>query len=97
MDLDATTVAYIGIFVGVLLRTLLPYVKKLKKAEDKNEEFKFDFKYAGTAIFALVISFVVSTLIFPTFTIPEIALPYVFAQAFAFGWTANDIINEIIS
>ncbi len=95
--MDAITIAYIGVFVGVLLRTLLPYIRKLKEAEGAEKQLSFDIKYVGTAIFAMIVSFVVSTLIFPTFEIPETYNIYIFGQSFAFGWASNDLINEVIA
>ena len=95
--MDTVTIAYIGVFVGVLLRTLLPYIRKLKDAEEKKEEFSFDMKYVGTALFAVIVSFITATLIFPAFTIPEDLLGYIFITAFGFGYASNDLINEIIA
>lgn len=95
--MDTVTIAYIGVFVGILLRTLLPYIRKLKDAEKKNEQLTFELKYVGTAIFALIVSFVVSALIFPTFPIPDTYNVYIFLQSFTFGYASNDLINEIIA
>lgn len=95
--MDAVTIAYIGVFVGVLLRTLLPYIRKLKEAEGDTKQLAFDIKYVGTAIFAMIISFVVSALIFPTFEIPETYNVYIFLQSFTFGYASNDLINEVIA
>ncbi len=95
--MDTVTIAYIGVFVGVLMRTLLPYARKLKEAEGDNKQLAFDIKYVGTAIFAVIVSFITATLIFPTFTIPEDLLGYIFITAFGFGYASNDIINEVIA
>jgi len=95
--MDTTTIAYIGVFVGVFLRTLLPYIRKLKEAQGKNEELGFDVKYVATAVFSFIVSFIVASLIFPSFVVPDVLDLYIFLQAFAFGWATNDVINEVIS
>lgn len=99
VQIDVTTIAFIGVFIGILCRTLLPYIKKLKAAQEKEppETVKFDLKYVWTAIVSLFISLIASMLIFPSFTIPTGAQFYVFLQSFIFGWASNDIINQLIA
>lgn len=97
MILDSTTVAFLGVFIGVLLRTLLPYIRKLKEAKETNTQLLFDVKYAYTAIVSLFITCVVTLLVFPAFTIPDVALLYLFCSAFAWGWATNDLVNELIA
>lgn len=95
--MDQMWIALIGIFTGVLFRTLLPYLRKLKEAEQDGRELPFDLKYLYTALFSLLVSFIVTMLIFPAFVVPDVAVPYLFAMAFSFGYTSNGITNEIIS
>jgi len=95
--MESTYIAFIAIFVGVLCRTLFPYIKKMREAEAKGEVFKFDYKYLYTALSSLVLSIIVTFLIFPTFKIPEATGIYLFCMSFTFGWSANDIVNEFLT
>jgi len=36
-------------------------------------------------------------LIFASFTIPETAILYVAIASFTYGYTANDIVNEVVA
>lgn len=97
ISMEATYIAFIAIFLGVLCRTLFPYVKKVKEAEAKGDLLKFDYKYLYTAISSLVLSVIVTLLIFPTFKIPEATGIYLFCMSFTFGWSTNDIVNELLT
>lgn len=96
MSLGLEYVALLGVFLGVLARTVIPYREKVKEAAAKGEALKFDIQYFLTAISAVAISAVVSMLVFPSFAIPASLPPlYVFLNAFGFGYTSNDIINRL--
>ena len=86
-------VAFIGIFLGCLMRTILPYLRKLKHVKN----LKFEGKYAVSMIFSVVVSFVASMLLFGTFQIPEGSTFFVLVSGFTVGWASNDILNEIIA
>lgn len=96
--MDVLYIAILGVFLGVLTRTVLPYLRKRKEAIDNRiEGFRFDLQYAVTGAYAILISGVITILIFPSFVIPNVPTPYIFASAFTFGYTSNDVINEMIS
>ena len=97
ISMEVTYIVFIAIFLGVLCRTLFPYVKKMKEAEAKGDLLKFDYKYLYTAISSLVLSVIVTLLIFPTFKIPEATGIYLFCMSFTFGWSTNDIVNELLT
>lgn len=93
ISLDPATVAYIGILLGVFLRTLLPYIQKAK--ESTQPPVKFDWRYALTAVSVAITTFVATNVVFATFTIPDGANVYVFINAFMVAWGANDALNRI--
>ncbi len=95
--MNPTIIAFLGVFLGVFFRTVLPYIRKMKEAEERGERLPFDFKYLGTAIFAFMVSLTVTLLTFPAFVIPEQAGIYIFCSAFGFGYASNDVINEVIA
>jgi hypothetical protein len=86
-------VAFVSIFVGVFLRTLLPSVKKLQAGQ------KWDNTYTATACFALVTSFITAIMAFPTFNLPAdtAGLFTTFIVSFIFGWGLNDFYNKIFA
>lgn len=86
-------VAFASIFAGVLLRTLLPSIKKLQAGQ------KWDSTYTATAGFAILTSFVTAVLAFPTFNFPAdpTGLFSIFVISFPFGWGLNDFYNKIFA
>lgn len=97
MNIDSQAVAFIFVFLGILTRTLLPYLRKRKEAIAAGKTLAFDNGYIITAIYAIVISLVTTMLIFASFTIPETAILYVAIASFTYGYTANDIVNEVVA
>jgi len=92
MDL---TLKLSGIFLGVLARTLFPYLRKLK--EGKVTSFQRGYLWSAMGSFAL--GFIVTLLIFPQFEAgyagggPEASVK-LFATAFGFGFGWNSIVSE---
>jgi len=98
MDVSVLT-SFLGIFVAVLLRTLLPYVDKLREAEERNEALPaWNHRYTWTCISALVTGFVSAMLLLPTFAMPLTTIGQfaIFIIAFGYGWGVNDVYNEIL-
>jgi len=91
--LDAVVIAYTGLFLGCLCRTILPYMRKVRE----NPALEFDLKYLVIFGVSVVVSFIAATTLFAAFVIPNTALPYVFAAAFVVGFGANDLIAEIVA
>lgn len=85
-------VAWLGIFTGCVCRAVLPFLKKQSKAGKNGDSLKWEARYTWTIVLTLVISFVSSMFLLPTFAIPE---TYIFPGAFVFGWTAQDIVNKV--
>ncbi|MFP4687532.1 MAG: hypothetical protein ACLFN5_05415 [bacterium] len=87
-----------GLFLGVLARTALPFIRKMKQGKIKKFEYKFLIQGAGAAIIATIIVFI----IYPYY---EIDLPElldfqtafnIFTTSFAFGFASNTLVNEIL-
>jgi hypothetical protein len=98
MDVSLLT-SFAGIVAAVLLRTLLPYAKKLRDAEERGEPTPaWNHKYTWTCITALVTSFVTTLLILPAFNVPQTTtgLFAIFIVAFGYGWGINDAANKIL-
>lgn len=97
MNMDFLTIVAIGVFLGVFTRTMFPYLKKLKDAQDANQQLPFDKSYVVTALFSAITSIVATMFIIPTFEALNGPQGVLFAQAFTTGFTANALINEIVS
>jgi hypothetical protein len=82
-----------GLFLGCLARAILPFLRKKYQAAEAGESVKWEGRYIWTLIFALFVSFVVTTLLLPAFEIPP---SNVFPLAFAMGWSAQDITNMMV-
>jgi len=84
-----------GILLGVLARTLIPYLRKVISGKIK----KFEREYWITAIASFVLSLITTLLIFPKFAFVQTApgiegLIKLFCAAFAFGFAWNSLVNE---
>jgi len=84
-----------GILLGVLARTLIPYLRKAMTGKIK----KFEKEYWITAGASFLLSLITTLLIFPKFeftqTMPGIeGLVRLFCAAFAFGFAWNSLVNE---
>lgn len=95
MNISPEIIAFVGIVLACILRTALPYRKKLKDVTT----LKFDLKYLTSCIIVVVIGTAAAILIFPAFPLPETSTSYiyVFATAFAYGWASNDIVNKLLT
>jgi ABC-type Fe3+-siderophore transport system permease subunit len=98
MELGITLVqaiAFIGTFLGVLFRTILPYLQKLKEDPD----LTFDRKYLVTLAISFVESAVTTMLLF--LSLPSEILStatsgfFVLLATFAWAYTSNDIVNRM--
>lgn len=84
-----------GILFGVLSRTLVPYLRKLKQGKVK--EFKNGYWLSALASF--ILGLITTLLIFPKFEFigptagPE-AFIKLFCTAFAFGFAWNSLVSE---
>ncbi len=87
-----------GLFLGVLIRTWLPFFRKMKQGKIS----RFEYKYLHQALGSTIIALVAVLLILPRFQAePPAVLTTVeaikyFATAFAFGFGSNSLINELL-
>ena len=84
-----------GILLGVLARTLAPYLRKVKQGKVK--EFKNG--YWLSALAAFILGLITTLLIFPKFEITQTGpgiegLIKLFCTAFGFGFAWNSLVNE---
>ena len=98
--MDPLTIVVIGIFLGVFTRTMIPYLKKLKEAQSAvpPSPFKFDVNFIYTALLSLIISGVATAFLLPTYQMVADQVPLlVWSSAFTTGYTADSVINNVIS
>jgi len=85
-------VAYFGIFLGVLFRTLSPAIRKMK---EQGVDFKWDHVYSFTAFLSILLSCFAAYLLLPRFLYVHENLYLVFSSGFSFGFSSNSILNEL--
>lgn len=99
--LDTQTIVYIAVFIGVLTRTLIPYLRKLKEAQEEGKTISFDVKYIYTAIVAVVTSVITANVLIMVIPPELLANNGVKLFMFIFGWSfqhsSNDVFNEMIA
>ncbi len=84
-----------GILLGVLSRTLVPYLRKLRQGKVK--EFKNGYWLSALASF--ILGLITTLLIFPEFNIAQPGVGVeasikLFCLAFGFGFGWNSLISE---
>lgn len=85
----------LGVFSGVLARTLIPFLRKLR--EGKIE--RFSKRYLISAIASLILGFIITLVIFPQFDANTSGSDFeshfkLFCLAFGFGFGWNAIVLE---
>jgi len=81
------------------MRTLLPYVQKVREATEKGENtVAWRQRYTATSLSALFTGFILSMLVFPNWTVQAepTSIVYTFVLAFGYGWGINDAYNKIL-
>ncbi len=89
------SVKLLGLFLGVLARTALPWLRKLRDGRVRG----FSRRYLYSAMASLAIGLILTLTIFPRFEAGPAAAGFealfkLFALAFAFGFGWNALINE---
>lgn len=84
-----------GILLGVLSRTLVPYLRKLRQGKVK--EFKNGYWLSALASF--ILGLITTLLIFPEFNITQPGVGVeasikLFCLAFGFGFGWNSLVSE---
>ena len=92
-----TVIKLIGKFLGVLARSLAPYLRKLREGKVKN----FQKRHLASSIGSLVLGIIITLLIFPQFqaATPNGLNAYIrlFCTAFGFGFGWHAIVSEAAS
>jgi len=91
--MEVEYIIFVGVFLGCLMRTTLPYLRKLKE----NPELNFEWKYFITFGFNVLASFVATIILMPSISVESGEMFTVFSTAFVSGWGAQDLLNNIIS
>jgi putative flippase GtrA len=87
-------IAFLGVFLGCLVRTVLPFLQKLKE----NPDTPFEWKYLVTFVIAIIESLIVGFLVFSAFPLNLTLSPLLsFLTAFSWAYTSNDVFNRIIA
>ena len=87
---------FCGVFLGVLARTLVPWLRKLKDGEI----VRFDRRYLYSTAASLLIGFVLTLAVFPQFAAStDGRTPFettfkIFCLAFGFGFGWNGLVLE---
>jgi hypothetical protein len=92
-------VVFVSVVAGAFGRTMLPYLQKLKEAEE-GEKPVFQHKYFFTMLYSLAISLGLSLTLFSSVlaSVPtDAALSSVMIIAGLTGWGANSVVNGITS
>jgi len=85
----------LGILFGVLARTLVPYLRKLKQGKVR----KFKSGYWLSALASFILGLITTLLIFPEFNIAQPGVGVeasikLFCLSFGFGFAWNSIVSE---
>jgi len=86
MEVSLEMYAIVGILIGVLIRTFLPYFQKLQE----NPGTLFDWRYVITALLSTVIT---AFILIPLFTIPDATPTMILIQAAVFAFTSQEFLN----
>lgn len=94
-EITIMLVTFLGVFIGVFLRTWLPARRKIAKAKKLNQEFKWRRAYIKTAGVSFVVAFIGSFLLLPAFNGGQTNVLTCFAGSFTVGFGSNAVVNEI--
>lgn len=83
--MNETTIIYIACALGILARTLVPYLLTIKD----NPETKFDRKFLVPVIISVVVNLFVAPFVFE-----QLPAGATWVGAFIFGWGATDISRD---
>jgi len=88
-------IKFLGILLGVLARSLLPWLRKLRAGRVR----RFSRRYVYSAVASFIIGFIITLVIFPQFDAAKAAEGFdayfkLFCLAFGFGFGWNALFLE---
>ena len=91
------TVYLLAIFVGCLIRTIAPFIRKwyADQNSDDPQGIPWNHKYTVTFIIAYIISIVVTAFVYQANPFTGLEMDMAFFKGLILGVTANTIINEV--
>jgi len=90
-------ITFLGVLLGCLARSILPFLRKLRKATEEGRFLKWDHRYTASFICAVLVGFVAAALVMPSISIASSLSPLIaFCTAFATGFGSNGILNELM-
>ncbi len=88
---------FLGVFLGCLARSVLPFLRKAREAAERGLAFSWDHRYTVSFAVALLVAWVSAVLITPSVVIEGPTGPLVvFCTAFAVGFGSNGFLNELM-
>jgi hypothetical protein len=90
------TTVFLFIFLGVLLRTLLPALRKWKETIEGGKPFVWQHKYTVTFIISLASALSIAVTLYETFIIPEGNFMSIATAAFLAGFGWNSTVDELV-
>jgi len=86
---------FIGIFIGVIFRTVEPFLRKLNEGK-LPEPIRFEKRYIITAVATLAWAFELTLKLFKAYAPPPETGWYVFVASVLFGYGNNTLTNEVM-
>lgn len=88
---------FMGVLLGCLARSLLPFMRKLRRAAEEGRVLTWDHRYTASFLAALFMSSAAAFLIMPNIELAGPVSPLiVFCTAFAIGFGSNGVLNELM-
>lgn len=88
--MNPVTVAFIGVFLGIVSRTAFPYLRKVAAGE----KLKWNHDYTAAALATLVLCIIVTALVFPGLMVTETGILWPFLMGYIFGFGFDALIIE---
>jgi hypothetical protein len=106
VEIPVSIISFLFVFLGALLRTIFPYLKKVKEQEDDNKaraainlpqfaDLSFNDTYLAIFGADVLLSFIATMLFFSTWSPPDGSLFQVAIVSFVGGWGFQDITNRL--
>ena len=90
-------VIFLGVFLGCLARSLVPFMRKLGELAKEGKPLTWDHRYTASLVVATFVGFVASIFVMPTVPTAELGSGVLaFCGAFLIGFGSNSIVNEIM-